>query len=154
MKHFGKISLAGIVLLCSLSTTSFAQTKNYPTQNKEGSVEYNATPNSPTLPLVQYPPPQNYPTSVQIGTPSYYYYYPPAYGPGYACGYAGPGYGAGPSAGVGFYNNGTTTQRGFYYTTPIPGQVNIGGGAGGWGGGGFGGYGGGYGGYNGGLFVP
>lgn len=132
------------VSLTSISAEAQSKKKKYTNQ---GNVEYNATPNSPTLPLVQYPPPQNYPTSVQIGTPNYYYYYPPVYGAGYTSGAYNP-YGNPYGAGASFYNSGGTTQRTFYYNTPIPGQIPLGGG--GWGGGGFGGYGG----YNGGLFIP
>ncbi len=153
MNYFSKSGFIGLAILASLTIIGSVQAKsNQQYNNKGGDVEYNATPNSPTLPLVQYPPPQNYPTSVQIGTPSYYYYYPPMYGPGgYGGGYGAGGYGAPSGAGVSFYNNGGPTQRTFYYNTPIPGQVPLGGaGGGGWGGGGFGGYGG----YNGGLFVP
>lgn len=149
MKAFKKFYLiaAGAALGLALLGGDVQAKQKSRASTQQGDVDYNATPNSPTLPLVQYPPPQNYPTSVQIGTPSYYYYYPPTYGPGYGGGYGGA-YGAPYGAGVSFYNSGGPTQRTFYYNTPIPGQVNIGGG--GWGGGAFGGYGG----YNGGLFVP
>jgi len=143
---YGLSTLAAVFCISLLSSSVEAKGQN-PNQYNQGDVEYNATPNSPTLPLVQYPPPQNYPTSVQIGTPSYYYYYPPMYGPGYGGGY-GPGYGGAPSgAGVSFYNAGGPTQRTFYYNTPIPGQMPL---NGGWGGGAYGGYNG----INGGLYVP
>lgn len=159
-----KYALLGLTaVLCVSLASSPVEAKGQNPQN-QGDVDYNATPNSPTLPLVQYPPPQNYPTSVQIGTPSYYYYYPPMYGAGYGGGYGGGGYGPGGggygagygggapgTAGVSFYNAGGPTQRTFYYNTQIPGQIPYNGGANnGWGGGGFGGYNG----YNGGLMVP
>ncbi len=151
MKSFYKLGFMAIVGLLSLSLLSSpaeAKRKYHKSYTNAGDVEYNTTPNSPTLPLVQYPPPQNYPTSVQIGTPSYYYYYPPMYGTGYGGGYGG-GYAPASGAGVSFYNAGGPTQRTFYYNTQIPGQVPLSGG-GGWGGGGYGGYNG----FGGGLYVP
>lgn len=157
---YALLGLSAVLCVSLAASPSEAKGKNATNYQNQGDVDYNATPNSPTLPLVQYPPPQNYPTSVQIGTPSYYYYYPPMYGAGYGGGYGGygaggyggggygPGYGGAPAgAGVSFYNAGGPTQRTFYYNTPIPGQMPLNGG-------GWGGAGGGFGGYNGGLFVP
>ncbi len=121
------IFLAVVVAGLFLSDASQAASKQYQNQN----IEYNATANSPTLPLRQTPPPQNYPTSVQVGTPSYYYY---PVGPGYG----GGGYGYG-GAQVGGYiqNTSGNNQRGFWFNTPIPGQY----GGAGYGPGGYGGYG-------------
>ncbi|MFO1518305.1 MAG: hypothetical protein U1F57_01360 [bacterium] len=128
-----------------------------------GDVEYNATEKSPTLPLVQTPPPQNYPNSVSVGVPNYYYYYYPpvanyGYGGGYGGGYGSPGGYAAPSqVGASFYNMapGRSPRGGMFFNTAIPGQVPPPGAYGGYG------YGPGYGpGYyppynNGGtLFVP
>ncbi|GEM_PF-6859824 len=142
----GFIALAVIISLGLMSNP--AQAKRKHSKGYARDVEYNATANSPTLPLIQTPPPQNYPTSVQIGTPSYYYYYPPMYGAAYGGGYA-PAYGNPNSAGVSFYNAGGATQRTFYYNTQIPGQVS----PYGYGGGGYGGLGG-FGGSGGMLYIP
>jgi len=114
------ITFTALALVISFSVGAEAKTKRYhytgPTQ--AGDVEYNATEKSPTLPLVQSAPPQNYTTSVQVGVPSYYYYYPTNYY-GMGSGY----YGNVPQAGVGFYNVNGRTTRTFWATTPIPGQV-------------------------------
>jgi len=144
-------SLIVIALMLSLSLGVQAQTKTY-RSTTQGDVEYNATEKSPTLPLVQTPPPQNSPSGVIVGAPSYYYYYnyPGAYGGG------GGYYGNTPQAGVGFFNVNGRTTRTFWATTPIPGQVSpLGGGGYGPGYGGPGGYGPGYGpGYGGGFYPP
>ena len=68
-------------------------------------------------PLVQTPPPQNYPNSVSVGTPSYYYYYVPG-------GYAYPQvYPVAPQTGTFFYQNNVRTGPSFWNQTQIPGQV-------------------------------
>jgi hypothetical protein len=155
MKNIAMGFITGVALL-SLSMVSEAKSKrsSYTNSQPTGDVEYNATERSPTLPLVQTPPPQNYPNSVVVGAPSYYYYYPQA---GY---YGGGGYGGGGGyygnlpvqGGAGFFNVNGNTVKSFWGTAGIPGQVAPYGG-GGYGGPGYGpgyggpGYGPGYGGY-------
>jgi len=142
------IFLSALIASFMLVNTGHAASKQY--QNQD--IEYNATPNSPTLPLRQTPPPQNYPTSVQVGTPSYYYY---PVGAGYGPGGYGGGYGGGAQVGGYIQNTSGNNQRGFWFNTPIPGQAGPYGGAG-YGPGGYGGYGpGGFGGGGGNiLYVP
>lgn len=120
MKSLKMLSFSGVFmgLMGFLISPVFAQPKTYST-SKQVDVEYNATANSPTLPLQQTPPPQNYPNSVTLGVPSYYYYYYPPVGSYYG----GAPYGGASQAGVVFTNTGGRTQRSFWYTTPIPGQV-------------------------------
>lgn len=127
-----------IALVGFLLTPALLEAKQKVHRNAYGDVEYNATANSPTLPLRQYAPPSSSPEMVYIGTPNYYYYPVPvgAYG-GYgygAGGYGGgPGYGGGGGAGVSYIQSGGKTTRGFWYSTPggVPyGGYGYGGGAG------------------------
>ncbi|GEM_PF-4578960 len=80
-------------------------------------VEYNATSKSPTLPLVQTPPPQDSPNSVTVGVPPYYYYYPVVVGPGYEA----PAY-YGSQTGAPYPPRNRRTQRSFWNNTNAPGQ--------------------------------
>ncbi len=154
MMKFYQYSLI-IALVGFLMTPALLEAKQKVHRNAYGDVEYNATANSPTLPLRQYAPPSSSPDMVYIGTPNYYYYPVPvgAYG-GYGYGGGGygggPGYGGGGGAGVSYIQSGGKTTRGFWYNTP--GGVPYGGGYGGYG------YGGGAGFYppygGGGIYIP
>lgn len=111
-------AVLSLAFLLALSLNAQAQYQKAPA----GDVEYNATERSPTLPLVQTPPPQNSPNSVYVGQPNYYYYTPTYGGGGYGYGSGyGPGYG--PQVGGIITNTGSQSRRTFWFNTPIPGQV-------------------------------
>jgi len=112
-----------ITLLAFSLTLGRAQAQTY---RHGGDVEYNVDAKSPTLPLVQHPPPENSPNSVYVGQPNYYYYYPTG-------GYGYGSYYNTPQAGAVFSNVGGQNRRTFWVTTPIPGQVAPMGGAPGFG---------------------
>lgn len=116
-KYYISFSVLAVFIACTFLIQS-AEAKSKKRLSYSGDVEYNATEKSPTLPLVQTPPPQNYPSSVQVGVPSYYYYYYPTVGYPSTT-YVTPT----PGAGVSFYNSGGSTRRTFWYNTQIPGQV-------------------------------